>query len=57
MKAVAYQQCLPIGHAESLLDVDLPEPTPGSHDLLVEVHAVRPTCTLQHLCDGELYAW
>src|ERR1700752_2274396 len=40
MKAVAYQQCLPIAHAESLLDVDLPEPAPGPHDLLVEVRAV-----------------
>ena len=40
MKAVAYQQCLPIANPESLLDVDLPEPTPGPHDLLVEVHAV-----------------
>ena len=40
MKAVAYQQCLPIAHAESLLDVDLPEPAPGPHDLLVEIRAV-----------------
>ncbi len=40
MKAVAYQQSHPIAHAESLLDVDLPEPTPGRHDLLVEVRAV-----------------
>ena len=40
MKAVAYQQCLPIAHAESLLDVDLSEPAPGPHDLLVEVRAI-----------------
>jgi len=40
MKAIAYQQCLPIAHAESLLDVDLPEPAPGPHDLLVEIRAV-----------------
>src|SRR5260370_7684635 len=40
MKAVAYQQCLPIAHAESLLDVDLPEPAPGPHDLLVAVRAI-----------------
>src|SRR5260221_6177652 len=40
MRAVAYQQCLPIAHAESLLDVDLPEPAPGPHDLLVEIRAV-----------------
>ncbi len=40
MKAVAYRQSLPIDHAESLLDVTLPEPTPGPRDLLVEVRAV-----------------
>lgn len=40
MKAVAYRQSLPIDHAESLLDVTLPEPTPGPRDLLVEVKAV-----------------
>ena len=40
MKAVAYHQNLPITHAESLLDINLPEPTPGDHDLLVEVKAV-----------------
>ncbi|HYD80122.1 MAG TPA: zinc-binding alcohol dehydrogenase family protein [Paucimonas sp.] len=40
MKAVAYYQNLPIEHAESLIDVVLPEPAPGDHDLLVEVKAV-----------------
>ena len=40
MKAVAYYQNLPITHPESLLDVTLPDPTPGDHDLLVEVKAV-----------------
>jgi zinc-binding alcohol dehydrogenase family protein len=40
MKAVAYRQSLPITDAESLLDVSLPEPTPGPRDLLVRVHAV-----------------
>jgi zinc-binding alcohol dehydrogenase family protein len=40
MKAVAYQQALPIGHAESLLDIDLPEPSPGPLDLVIEVRAV-----------------
>lgn len=40
MKAVAYQHSHPITHAESLLDVDLPEPTPGPRDLLVEVRAI-----------------
>jgi zinc-binding alcohol dehydrogenase family protein len=40
MKAVAYYQSLPVDHAEALLDVTLPEPTPGDFDLLVEVKAV-----------------
>jgi len=40
MKAIAYQQSLPIEHAEALLDIDLPEPAPGPHDLLIEVRAV-----------------
>lgn len=40
MKAVAYRQSLPIDAAESLLDVTLPEPSPGPRDVLVRVHAV-----------------
>ena len=40
MKAIAYYQSLPIDHAEALLDIELAEPTPGPHDLLVEVHAI-----------------
>ena len=40
MKAVGYYQPHPITHAESLLDLDLPAPTPGPRDLLVRVHAV-----------------
>ncbi|RZL02661.1 MAG: zinc-binding alcohol dehydrogenase family protein [Rubrivivax sp.] len=40
MKAVGYHQNLPLSQPESLLDLDLPEPTPGPRDLLVEVHAV-----------------
>ncbi|MGH6646357.1 zinc-binding alcohol dehydrogenase family protein [Aquabacterium sp.] len=40
MKAVGYQQNLPLSHPESLLDLTLPEPTPGPRDLLVDVHAV-----------------
>jgi zinc-binding alcohol dehydrogenase family protein len=40
MKAVAYRQPLHIDHAESLLDVTLPEPTPGARDLKVRIHAV-----------------
>ncbi|MDX2265812.1 MAG: zinc-binding alcohol dehydrogenase family protein [Hyphomicrobiales bacterium] len=40
MKAVGYYKSLPIAHAESLLDLDAPEPQPGPRDLLVEVKAV-----------------
>lgn len=40
MKAIAYYQNLPIEHPESLLDVQLPEPAIGEHDLLVEVKAI-----------------
>ncbi|MES2957294.1 MAG: zinc-binding alcohol dehydrogenase family protein [Pseudomonadota bacterium] len=40
MKAVAYQNPLPIADLQSLQDVNLPEPVPKSRDLLVEVKAV-----------------
>lgn len=40
MKAVAYFQNLPIDHPDALQDIDLPEPTPGPRDLLVEVRAI-----------------
>ncbi|MFD1557531.1 zinc-binding alcohol dehydrogenase family protein [Paraburkholderia silviterrae] len=40
MKAIGYYRNLPIGDPESLIDIELPEPEPGPHDLLVEVHAV-----------------
>lgn len=40
MKAVGYQKSLPIDQPQSLVDIELPEPTPGPHDLLVEVRAV-----------------
>ncbi|MCU9951056.1 zinc-binding alcohol dehydrogenase family protein [Pseudomonas sp. PDM13] len=40
MKAVAYYQSLPVDHADALQDVELPAPTPGARDLLVEVRAI-----------------
>jgi zinc-binding alcohol dehydrogenase family protein len=40
MKAVGYRQSLPITADEALLDLELPEPEPGAHDLLVEVKAI-----------------
>ncbi|MDH1729798.1 zinc-binding alcohol dehydrogenase family protein [Pseudomonas chengduensis] len=40
MKAVAYYQSLPADHPEALQDVQLAEPSPGAHDLLVEVRAI-----------------
>lgn len=40
MKAVAYQQSLPIDHPDALQDVTLPTPEATGRDLLVEVVAV-----------------
>jgi zinc-binding alcohol dehydrogenase family protein len=40
MKAIAYRKSLPINDAQSLIDIELPDPVPGERDLLVEVHAV-----------------
>ncbi|WP_225850730.1 zinc-binding alcohol dehydrogenase family protein [Streptomyces sp. HPF1205] len=40
MPAVAYRRSLPVDDPESLLDVELPVPRPGPHDLLVQVEAV-----------------
>ena len=40
MKAIAYQNNLPIDHADALVDVTLPDPVATGHDLLVEVQAV-----------------
>jgi len=40
MKAIAFAQSLPISHADALIDIELPTPQPGEHDLLVRVHAI-----------------
>jgi zinc-binding alcohol dehydrogenase family protein len=40
MKAVALKRYLPSSNPESLLDVELPDPTPQGHDLLVRVQAI-----------------
>ena len=40
MKSIAYTQSLPIDDPQSLQDIELPEPTPGPRDLLVEVRAI-----------------
>ena len=40
MKAIGYQQSLPCDHPDALLDITLPEPVPGPHDLLVAVQAI-----------------
>lgn len=40
MKAVAYRRSLPIADPEALVDVELPPPSIGEHDLLVAVRAV-----------------
>jgi NADPH:quinone reductase-like Zn-dependent oxidoreductase len=40
MKAVGLRQYLSLAHPESLLDVELPKPTPVGHDVLVSVRAI-----------------
>lgn len=40
MKAVGYFTPQPIDQADALLDLELPTPAPGAHDLLVRVNAV-----------------
>ncbi|ARQ01365.1 zinc-binding alcohol dehydrogenase family protein [Pseudorhodoplanes sinuspersici] len=40
MKAVGYHKSLPIADAQSLIDVDLPVPTPAGRDLRVAVKAI-----------------
>ncbi|MEZ0169031.1 zinc-binding alcohol dehydrogenase family protein [Microvirga sp. TS319] len=40
MRAVGYQQSLPIDSEASLMDIELPRPEPGARDLLVEVRAI-----------------
>ncbi|UXH80823.1 zinc-binding alcohol dehydrogenase family protein [Roseateles amylovorans] len=40
MKAVGYFKTLPITENESLIDLDLPLPSPGAKDLLVEISAI-----------------
>jgi NADPH:quinone reductase len=40
MKAVALTRYLPIDDPQSLVDVELPKPTPGDRDLLVRIEAI-----------------
>jgi NADPH:quinone reductase-like Zn-dependent oxidoreductase len=40
MRAVGYYKYLPIEHPESLLDIEVPKPTPEGCDLLVKVKAI-----------------
>jgi zinc-binding alcohol dehydrogenase family protein len=40
MKAIGYQNNLPIDQADALVDITLPDPVAAGHDLLVEVRAV-----------------
>ncbi|HEX3574105.1 MAG TPA: zinc-binding alcohol dehydrogenase family protein [Rhodopila sp.] len=40
MRAVGYQETLPIDAPSALVDIDLPQPRPLGRDLLVQVHAV-----------------
>ena len=40
MRAIGYQTSLPSADPASLTDIDLPQPEPTGHDLLVRVEAV-----------------
>ncbi|WP_435930264.1 zinc-binding alcohol dehydrogenase family protein [Dryocola sp. BD613] len=40
MKAIGFYNALPLQDANSLVDIDLPEPEPGPYDLLVDVRAI-----------------
>ena len=40
MRAVGYQNPLPIEESAALVDIDLPKPAPAGRDLLVEIRAV-----------------
>src|SRR5512139_400634 len=40
MRAAGLRQSHPVDHPEALVDLDLADPSPGPHDLLVEVRAV-----------------
>ena len=41
MKAIGYFQPGPISEPNSLVALDLPDPSPTGRDLLVEVHRLR----------------
>jgi NADPH2:quinone reductase len=45
MKAVGLYRYLPIEHPDSLVDVELPAPTPSGRDVLVEAGTLRTTMT------------
>lgn len=40
MKAIAFNQPLPISDPRALVEIDLPDPDYGPHDLLVEIEAI-----------------
>lgn len=40
MKAIAYRKSLPIDNAHALEDIELPQPKPEAHDVLVRVKAI-----------------
>jgi len=40
MKAVGYYKYFPIDHPDSLIDVEIPKPSPEGRDILVEVKAI-----------------
>lgn len=54
MKAVGFYQYLPIEEKDSFLNVEVPDPVPGAHDLVVRVKAVsvNPVDTKTRMSKG-----
>ncbi|OON41701.1 NADPH:quinone reductase [Izhakiella australiensis] len=40
MKTYGFYQALPLDHADSLVEIDMPDQQPGEHDLLIDVKAI-----------------
>ena len=40
MKAIGYSKSLPINESESLIDIEIPQPTATGHDLLIKISAI-----------------
>lgn len=53
MKAISFaQHGLSLDNPQSLLDIEMPVPTPGPKDLLIEVRSVLVNLMDTKVCDG-----